>query len=274
MMEILLPVVAVGGMGLMFGALLAVAAKIFEVKKDERIPLIVDCLPGANCGGCGYAGCAAYAEAICKGEAPVNACPVGGALAAEKIASIMGVEATQDERMVAFVTCAGTHGVAVDRYINNQAIDCHTAHRLGGGMKGCSFGCLGLGSCVEKCQFGGISVEEGIAQVDRELCTNCGACIAECPRGVITRVPYASKAVVACNSKAPGKEVRQVCSVGCIGCGICAKSCEAGAVVVENNLAHIDSSKCTGCGVCAEKCPKKIIYMIGGKAEIPEPAAI
>ena len=267
-MDILLPVIAIGGMGLIFGALLAVAAKIFEVKKDERIPLIVDCLPGANCGGCGFAGCAAYAEAICNGEAPVNSCPVGGAVAAAKIAEIMGVEAVETERLVAFVACAGTCDVAKDRYINNQAIDCHAANRLAGGMKGCSFGCLGCGSCAEKCQFGGIKIVDGIAVVDRELCTNCGACIAECPRGVIIRVPYEAKALVLCNSKAPGKEVRAVCDAGCIGCGICAKNCEAGAIVVENNLAHIDSSKCIGCGVCVEKCPKKIISLINQNAEI------
>ena len=262
MMEVLLPVVAIGGMGLIFGALLAIAAKVFEVERDERIPLIEDCLPGANCGGCGYAGCAAYAEAICKGEAPVNACPVGGASAADKIASIMGVESTKDEKMVAFVACSGTQGVATNKYINNQAIDCLTAHRLGGGMKGCSFGCLGLGTCVEKCQFDAISIKDGIAQVDREACKNCGVCITVCPRGVITRVPYAAKVTLPCNSKASGKEVRLVCSAGCIGCGICAKTCETGAIVVENNLAYIDSTKCTGCGVCVEKCPRKIINVV------------
>ncbi len=267
-MEILVPVIVIGGMGLIFGALLAVAAKIFEVKKDERIPLIVDCLPGANCGGCGFAGCSAYAEAICAGEAPVNSCPVGGAVAAAKIAGIMGVEAVETERLVAFVACAGTCDVAKDRYINNQAIDCHTANRLAGGMKGCTYGCLGCGSCAEKCEFGGIKIVDGIAVVDRELCTNCGACIAECPRGVIKRIPYSSKVLVFCNSQAHGKEVRAVCDVGCIGCGICAKNCESGAIVVENNLARIDSSKCTGCGMCVEKCPKKIISLIGKAADV------
>ncbi len=262
MMEILLPVVAIGGMGLIFGALLAVAAKIFEVKKDERIPLIVECLPGANCGGCGYAGCSAYAEAICKGEAAVNLCPVGGNAAAEKIADIMGVEAEKMERMVAFVACAGTMDAAVDKYIVNETMDCHTANRLGGGMKGCSFGCLGFGSCVSKCTNNGISIVNGVAVIDRESCVNCGACIAECPRGVITRVPYNSKVLPVCNSKALGKEVRLVCSAGCIGCGICAKNCEEGAIVMENNLPRIDSSKCIGCGVCAEKCPKKILLVV------------
>lgn len=267
-MDILKAILVIGGMGLVFGALLAVAAKIFEVKKDERIPLIVECLPGANCGGCGFAGCSAYAEAICKGEAPVNVCPVGGAQAAAKIAEIMGVDAGENERMVAFVACNGTCDVAGNRYINPQATDCHTAHRLAGGMKGCTYGCLGCGSCTEKCQFGGVSIVNGVARVDRELCTNCGACIAECPRGIIIRIPYSTRAAVFCNSKAPGKETRLVCEVGCLGCGICAKNCPKEAIVVEDNVAKIDGSKCVGCGICVEKCPKKCIELIRQNPQI------
>lgn len=261
-MDILLPIIAIGGMGLIFGVLLSIAAKIFAVEKDERIPRIVDVLPGANCGGCGFAGCSAYAEAVCKGEAGVSGCPVGGHDVAEKIAAIMGVEAQKEEKMVSFVACSGNCEVAPNKFLNNETIDCHTANRLSGGIKGCTFGCLGFGSCVSKCQFDAISIQNGIAVVDHEKCTNCGACIAECPRGVITRVPYRSKAVVVCSSKAPGKETRQVCNVGCIGCGICAKNCESEAITVENNLARINGTKCTGCGVCVEKCPRKIIKLI------------
>ena len=267
-MNILIPVIVIGGMGLVFGALLAVAAKIFEVKKDERIPLIVECLPGANCGGCGYAGCAAYAEAICNDGAPVSACPVGGSEAAAKIAEIMGVEAEAQERMVAFVACMGTPEVAKNRYVNNEAIDCHSANRLAGGMKGCTYGCLGCGSCVEKCQYGGISIVNGVAVVDKELCTNCGSCIAECPRGVIIRIPYSSRAAVFCNSKASGKEVRLVCDAGCLGCGICAKNCPKQAIAVEDNVARIDGTKCVGCGICVEKCPQKCIELINKNAKI------
>ena len=267
-MDILLPIIAIGGMGLIFGALLSVAAKIFAVEKDERIPQIVDVLPGANCGGCGFAGCSAYAEAVCKGEAGVSGCPVGGHDVAEKIAAIMGVVAQKEEKMVSFVACSGNCEVAPNKFLNNEAIDCHTANRLSGGIKGCNFGCLGFGSCVSKCQFGAISIQNGIAVVDREKCTNCGACIAECPRGVITRIPYRSKATVVCSSKAPGKETRQVCNVGCIGCGICAKNCESQAITVENNLAHIDGTKCTGCGVCVEKCPRKIIKLVKTDDEV------
>ena len=267
-MELLLPILAVGGMGLIFGALLSVAAKIFAVEKDERLPLIEECLPGANCGGCGFAGCSAAASAIVKGEAPVSCCPVGGSDAAAKIAEIMGVTAEKSERMTAFVMCSGSGDKAKTKYDVNDYPDCHTANRLSGGMKDCGFGCLGFGSCVEKCKFGAISIQDGVAVVDRDKCTNCGACIAECPRHIIKRVPYAAKAVAACASAAKGKDTRSACTVGCLGCGICAKNCEAGAITVENNCAVIDYSKCIGCGVCQEKCPRDIIVMVDKKPVI------
>ena len=267
-MEILLPVFAIGGLGLVFGIILSVAAKIFAVEKDERIPLVAECLPGANCGGCGYAGCTAAAEAIVKGEAKVNCCPVGGDAVAAKIAEIMGVSADKTEKMVAFVMCSGRPDVAKNKYDINEKMDCHTANRLSGGMKECAFGCLGFGSCVEKCMFDAISIKDGIAVVNPEKCTNCGACISECPRKIIKSISYDTKVVVRCNSKAKGKETRNACQVGCIGCGICAKNCESGAIAIENNLAVVDKNKCTGCGVCMEKCPRKIIKIFRGEPEI------
>lgn len=267
-MFILSPILAIGGMGLIFGALLSIAAKIFAVEKDERIPLITECLPGANCGGCGFAGCSAAAEAIVKGEAQVNCCPVGGNEAAEKIAEIMGVVAEKTERMTAFVMCSGSSDAAKTKYDNNECIDCHTAARLGGGLKECSFACLGLGSCVKKCMYGALSIENGVAVVDREKCTNCGACMKECPKNIIKRVPYSVKAVVACSSKDKGKDTRNACDAGCIGCGICAKNCEAQAITVVDNCAVIDYAKCTGCGLCQEKCPRAAIKIFGQKPEV------
>ena len=129
-----------------------------------------------------------------------------------------------------------------------------------GGQKACEYGCLGFGSCVKACPFDAIHIVDGIAVVDYEACKACGKCIAVCPKQIIELIPYEAKHVVRCSSKGKGKEVMSVCSVGCIGCGICQKNCPAEAITVTDNLAHIDQSKCTGCGICAEKCPKKIIY--------------
>ncbi len=258
-MEILLPIIAIGGLGLIFGIILSIASKIFAVEKDERVPLVSECLPGANCGGCGYAGCTAAAEAIVKGEAKVSCCPVGGSTAAEKIAEIMGVTAEKTEKSVAFVMCLGRPDMATNKYDINEDMDCHTANRLSGGMKDCIYGCLGLGSCVQKCMFDAISIKDGIAVVDPDKCTNCGACMKECPRKIIKSIPYNKKMTVVCSSKSKGKDVRSVCGIGCIGCGICAKNCENAAISLENNLAVVDPTKCSNCGICVEKCPRKVI---------------
>lgn len=259
---ILLSVLAVGGMGVIFGALLSIASKIFAVEKDERVDKITECLPGANCGGCGYAGCGAAADAIVKGEAKVSCCPVGGQEAAAKIAEIMGVKAEKMERMTAFVMCAGNHDNTRNRFKNNENIDCHTANRLAGGIKECAYGCLGFGSCVKKCVFGALSLQNGIAVVDRDKCTNCGTCMAECPRQIIKRIPYSAKAAVECQSLAKGKDTKAACDAGCLGCTLCVKVCEFDAISVVDNCAVIDYEKCTGCGKCQEKCPRKIIRVI------------
>ncbi len=258
-MDILWPVIIIGGMGLVFGALLAVAAKIFAVKIDERVPKIVECLPGANCGGCGFAGCSAYAEAIAKGEAQTNCCPSGGAKAAAAIAAIMGSEAQEVEVKVARVMCSGTEECAKTKFKYEGVSDCHSAMKLGGGAKSCAYGCLGLGSCAVVCDNNAISIQNGVAVVNRALCTACGKCVKACPKNIIDLVCADVSYAVSCKSKDKGKAVRAVCSTGCIGCGICAKNCLAQAITLENNLAVIDTKKCANCGMCAEKCPQKVI---------------
>jgi len=260
MSELLFPVLAIGGMGVIFGALLAIASKIFEVKKDERIPQITDCLPGANCGGCGFAGCSSYAEAIVLEGAPMNCCPVCSQEVIDKISEILGVESVVAEKRRAFIMCSGQSGIASEKYIYDGADDCHAAMRLSGGHKACTYACLGLGSCVKKCTFNAISINNGIAQVDESLCGGCGACAEECPKDVIKILPVSTKVQVMCSSKDKGKVTRQVCSVGCIGCGICAKNCPEQAIEMSDNKAFIDVAKCTNCGTCIEKCPQKIIH--------------
>ncbi|MBO5097351.1 MAG: RnfABCDGE type electron transport complex subunit B [Agathobacter sp.] len=264
MVDILIAAVAAaalcGVLALLLGLFLGVAGEKFKVEVDPREEAINGVLPGNNCGGCGYAGCSGLAAAIAKGEAPVNQCPVGGDEVAAKVGEIMGVAAEAGVKKVAFVKCAGTCEKAKSDYDYTGIEDCAAmAFVPGGGPKTCNYGCLGYGSCVKACPFDAIHVVDGVAVVDKDACKACGKCIAACPKGLIEFVPYDAKHIVQCNSKDKGKDVMAACSVGCIGCGICAKNCPSDAITVENNIAHIDQDKCTGCGTCAEKCPKKII---------------
>lgn len=261
MSQILIPILIVGGMGILFGGILGVASKIFAVKVDERVPQILEILPGANCGNCGFAGCSAYANALCAGGVKTNLCPACSGDASEKIAEILGVEADESEKMVARVRCSGSTENAALKYIYDGPCDCHSAAKLGGGEKLCSFACLGFGSCVKACRFDAISVQDGVAIVDEEKCVGCGGCVKECPKNVIALMPAKSKYAVACQSAEKGKFTRQNCQVGCIGCGICAKNCPKDAITVENNIAVINQEKCVGCGICASKCPRKIIKL-------------
>jgi len=259
--SILYPVLSVGGLGVVFGAGLGFAGKVFAVEEDPRIGQVLECLPGANCGGCGYPGCGGLASSIVAGTAPVNACPVGGAAAAEKIAAVMGLEAGSSEKMVAHVACKGTCDKAKSKYEYFGMSNCTMASQLaGGGSKGCSYGCLGLGSCVDACAFGAIEVVDGVAVVDEEKCVACGKCVAACPKHLIALKPESKKTVVNCSSKDMGKTVIANCSVGCIGCKICEKECKFDAIHVENNIATIDYTKCKDCGLCAMKCPKNVIF--------------
>lgn len=253
-------VVLLAVLGILIGVLLGVAGKVFAVETDERVVQVRECLPGNNCGGCGYPGCDGLAEAIVAGEAEVNGCPVGGAAVASKIGEILGVDAGETVRQVAFVKCAGTCEAASNKYHYVGEMDCRRAVMVPGrGDKACSYGCLGLGSCVEACQFDALSIQDGIAHVDKEKCVACGQCVAACPNDVISLIPYDSAYAVQCHSRDKGKDVMSVCKAGCIGCGLCVKQCEFGAITLEDNIAVIDGTKCQGCGKCAEKCPKKII---------------
>ncbi|MBE5922553.1 MAG: 4Fe-4S dicluster domain-containing protein [Lachnospiraceae bacterium] len=250
----------VGGAGLFIGILLGIAGEKFKVEVDEKEAEVREALPGANCGGCGYVGCDALAAAIAAGEAEVNACPVGGAAAAEKIGAIMGKNA-EIVRKVAFVKCGGDCNAAKEKYQYTGNMNCmEAANTTGGGKKTCTYGCLGLGSCVAVCSFNALRIEDGIAKVDREACVACGKCVDICPKHLIELIPYEAKHFVMCNSADKGKDVMAACSAGCIGCKICEKNCPEGAITVTNNVAKIDYEKCTGCGICVSKCPKKTIH--------------
>lgn len=261
MLNVLYAVLALGILGAVFGLVLAIAAKKFAVEVDERQEAITECLPGANCGGCGFAGCTAYAAAVVSAGAPVNACVPGGNETAAQIAEIMGVVAEETERCVAQVKCSGTTGHMVKKFEYSGISDCNAAMRLGGGSgaNGCPYGCLGFGTCTKACPFGAIYVEDGIAHVDHEKCTGCMTCAKACPKGIIVKVPYEADVTVACSSKDKGAALRKYCDLGCLGCTICVKTCEHDAIHVVDGRAVIDYDKCISCGQCAPKCPRKLI---------------
>ena len=278
MEKILYAVLVLAVMGAVFGGVLAVASRVFAVKTDERLPKLVEALPGANCGGCGFAGCGAYAEAVLKGEAPVGKCASGGNECAQAMAAIMGVQAEAVTRKVAMVRCSGARTYDAEGNLTKGAKmkatyegfhDCLAASRVGGsGPLSCKFGCLGYGSCVKACQFDAIHIgDKGVAEVDKEKCTDCGACREACPRKLIVEVPYKQKVFVNCSNKDKGPAVTKVCAASCIACGMCERTCKFDAIHVVNNVAVIDYAKCKNCTMCAKACPRNAIEPIPTPAE-------
>ena len=268
-MSVVIAIAVLGGLGLVFGLVLAAASKVFYVETDPRLDKLNECLPGANCGGCGYAGCGAYAEAVLNGEAPIGACASGGNECAQAMAAIMGVEAEEVTRKVAHVRCSGQRAYDKDGNLVRGAKtkaeyegfkDCLSASKVGGnGPIACKYGCLGFGSCVKACKYDAISVKDGVAVVDEDLCVGCMACANACPRNLIVPVEPGREVTISCASQAKGAVTTRGCTVGCIGCGLCKKICPEGAITVVNNLAVIDYTKCVSCGLCATVCPKKLI---------------
>lgn len=261
MNSIILSIIVLVIVGLIIGIMLGVAGRKLAVKTDEKVVAVRECLPGNNCGACGYPGCDGMAAAIAAGNAPVNGCPVGGAPVAEKVAGVMGVSAGETEKMVAFVKCAGTCDRTRNNFDYTGVESCKMIPFIpGGGPKKCSFGCFGFGDCVEACQFDAIHIVNGVAFVDRDKCTSCEACIKACPQNLIELVPYEKKSIhVACSNTMRGKPVIEACDVGCIACRKCETSCPKDAIHVENNIAHIDYGKCVACGICYQVCPRDTI---------------
>ena len=268
-MDIIIAIAVLGGLGLLFGLVLAAASKIFYVETDPRLDRLNECLPGANCGGCGYAGCGGYAEAVLNGDAEIGKCASGGNECAQAMAAIMGVKAEKVTRKVALVRCSGEKHYDKDGNLVSGARvkanyegfkDCIAASKVGGsGPLSCKFGCLGFGTCVKACKYDAIQIVNGVAKVNEDRCVGCMACAATCPRKLIVPVEPKRNVVIACASLAKGAVTTRGCTVGCIGCGLCKKICPQEAITIEKNLAIIDYSKCDNCGLCATVCPKKLI---------------
>ncbi len=254
-LDLLIPFAVIGGIGGVFGLMLGIAAKFWKTEKDERIDRILGHLPGVNCGGCGFSGCSAFAKAVAKGDAPCDGCRVCSAEDQKGISDVMGVPPTEYKSYVSSVACHTSSAAKRQKF--EGALDCLSVAKLGGD-KLCPYSCIGLGSCVEACKFDAITIKHGVAVVNKDNCTACGACVLTCPKGLFSIQPKGS-VVVLCSSRDGGKRVREYCDNGCIACRICENVCESGAVRLVGNLPVIDASKCTNCGKCIEKCPKRVL---------------
>ena len=268
-MPILTAFLIVSGVALVLGVLLALVSHFFAVEEDQKVKEIRACLPGVNCGACGYKGCDDYAAAVAEGKAKPNLCVPGAEATANELGAILGIEVEAPEDMVAYVHCNG-HCEATSKKAAYDGIStCKAAAMLFAGPDACRFGCMGLGDCAAVCPSGAICLKDGIAHVDTSLCIGCGLCRDTCPKHIISMIPQEAKVVVACSNEDKGAQARTACKNACIACKKCEKACPHGAVTVQNNLAGIDYDKCTGCGACAEACPTGAIHKVV-LADIPE----
>ena len=259
--EIGIVVAIMAVLAIVFAILILLVSKACFVKEDEKVKAVTENLAGANCGGCGFAGCADFAKALAQGKVSLSNCSATSNESKEQIAKILDIPFSASAKQFAVVKCNGGEN-AKNKFEYVGAKDCTYQKTLQNGPKVCESGCLGGGTCFSKCTNGAISYKHGVAVIDKTLCGGCGVCKISCPNSVIEFIPTTAKVYVACSSKCKGKDVMTACSVGCIGCGLCAKSCPHGAITMENNLPVIDYQKCTGCLTCVQKCPRKTIKEI------------
>lgn len=263
---ILIAIISLGGIGAAGAALLYATSKKFEVYEDPRIAQVQEALPAANCGGCGFPGCAGFAAACVKADSldSLN-CPVGGAAVMGKVSEILGKEASKADPTVAVVRCNGNCDARPPINQYDGVSNCAIASALYGGETGCSFGCLGMGDCEVSCDFDAIHINPitKLPEVIEDKCTSCGACVKACPKNIIElrkKGPKSRRIFVSCVNKDKGGVARKACTNACIGCSKCEKECAFDAIKVENNLAYIDHVKCRLCRKCVVVCPTMAIH--------------
>ena len=262
---IIIAVAIVAATGALAALLLSIASKVFAVPVDEKAERIRECLPGANCGACGFSGCDGYASALSKGETTETAlCNPGGNEAAKAISEILGVEASTVKPLAAIVLCRGHNGTAQVKLEYQGVKNCKMASLVFGGPKECIYGCVGFGDCMAVCEYDAIQICDGIARIDPHKCRACKMCVKTCPKHLIELIPKGRRtAAVTCKNKEKGALARKQCRNACIGCMKCTKVCPTGAITVTSFNAHVDQNACVGCGACAEGCPVGCISMFG-----------
>ncbi|VAW35808.1 Electron transport complex protein RnfB [hydrothermal vent metagenome] len=253
-------VLAMGGLGVAFAACLAIASVKFRVEEDPVVERVLECLPGTNCGACGYAGCHALAEKMVSKDAAVNACPAGGQEVADMVAKALGVEMVAAKREVAVVLCRGGDAESVKSVSYRGDRTCASAV-ITGGEKDCSYSCLGYGDCVKACCFDSMGMNaNGLPEVFFDRCVGCGACARACPRDVIEMHPEDRTLFVYCRNRDKGAQAKKACKVACIGCSLCKKDCEVeGGINIDSFLAVIDYELCPQDDTPTKRCPTKCI---------------
>ncbi len=262
-LPILIPVLLLAALAAVCALLLTLAATFFSVKENERFAPIRECLPGANCGACGYSGCDAYAKALAEGQSTATAlCVPGGADASRAIAEILGIEAGAVTERVAYVRCNGRCDAVERKYNYEGHLSCRSADMTYSGDKACAFACLGYGDCAAVCPKDAITVNDGVAVIDPLKCIGCGICVRTCPNNIIHLLNVDTRTAVTCSNREKGALTRKQCKNGCIGCGKCTRSCPEGAITLIDNLALINYNKCVNCGTCASVCPVHCIHEV------------
>lgn len=271
MNEIIIAVAILVGLGLFFAFVIAIAYKKLKVEEDPRIDKVEDLLPGNNCGACGQPGCRAFAENVVEGQILPSACTVSSEDGIEEIADFLGVNAGEQEKRVARLLCAGGQREAHNRADYKGSLQtCRGESVVAGGVKDCTWGCLGLGDCAAVCDFNAIHMnEDGLPQVDIELCTACGDCVEVCPKDLFVLMPLSHQLVVQCKSLLEGDEAIDRCSVACNACGRCAADAQPGLIEMKNNLPVIDYSKNElAAELITRRCPTgAIVWLEGGQFE-------